>query len=123
MLVYQLILGGSSKNYLLCGKWVIIQCNRVEDSNGKNRQESQLITLISGILMSFYVIYNTQVRLKMDQKSKRCIFLGYIDGVKGYYLWNLNAHKIVISRDIMFVEDQMQKRDIDDSTIKIQRLC
>ena len=73
--------------------------------------------------MSFYVIYNTQVRLKMDPKSKRCIFLGYIDGVKGYYLWDLNAHKIVISRDIIFVEDQMQKRDMDDSTIKIQRLC
>ena len=30
-----------------------------------------------------YVMYNTQERTKVDAKSRRCIFLGYADGVKG----------------------------------------
>ena len=31
-----------------------------------------------------YVKYNTHERIKFDPKSKRCIFLGYVDTVKGY---------------------------------------
>ncbi|KAH9714593.1 hypothetical protein KPL71_020713 [Citrus sinensis] len=30
-----------------------------------------------------YVMYNAQERTKLDAKSRRCIFLGYADGVKG----------------------------------------
>jgi len=33
-----------------------------------------------------YVMYKSQERTKLDPKSKRCIFLGYTDGVKGYRL-------------------------------------
>ncbi|KAH9769282.1 hypothetical protein KPL71_011940 [Citrus sinensis] len=65
-----------------------------------------------------YVMYNAQERTKLDPKSTRCIFLGYADGVKGYHLWDPTAHKIVISRDVIFVEDQLQKRDEDDGTTK-----
>ena len=48
-----------------------------------------------------YVMYNAQERTKLDPKSRRCIFLGYADGVKGYRLWDPTAHKIVISRDVI----------------------
>ncbi|KAH9689148.1 Integrase catalytic domain-containing protein [Citrus sinensis] len=65
-----------------------------------------------------YVMYNAQERTKLDPKSRRCIFLGYADGVKGYRLWDPTAHKIVISRDVIFVEDQLQMRDEDDGTKK-----
>ena len=65
-----------------------------------------------------YVMYNTQERTKLDAKSRKCIFLGYADGVKGYHLWDPTAHKIVISRYVIFVEDQLQKRDEDDATAK-----
>ncbi|KAH9670648.1 hypothetical protein KPL70_017055 [Citrus sinensis] len=65
-----------------------------------------------------YVMYNAQERIKLDLKSKRCIFLGYADGVKGYRLWDPAAHKIVISRDVIFIEDQLQMRDEDDSSVK-----
>ena len=47
-----------------------------------------------------YVMYNAQERAKLDPKSKRCIFLGYADGVKGYRLWDPTAYKIVISRNL-----------------------
>ncbi|KAH9672574.1 hypothetical protein KPL70_017783 [Citrus sinensis] len=36
---------------------------------------------VFGCLM--YVMYNAQERTKLDAKSRRCIFLGYADGVKG----------------------------------------
>ncbi|KAH9651797.1 Integrase catalytic domain-containing protein [Citrus sinensis] len=65
-----------------------------------------------------YVMYNAQERTKLDAKSVRCIFLGYADGVKGYRLWDPTAHKIVISRDVIFVEDQLQRKDGDDGTVK-----
>ena len=65
-----------------------------------------------------YVMYNAQERAKLDPKSRRCIFLGYADGVKEYCLWDPTAHKIVISRDVIFIEDQLQNRDEDDTTIK-----
>ena len=63
-------------------------------------------------------MYNAQERIKLDLKSRRCIFLGYADRVKGYRLWDLTAYKIVISRDIIFIEDQLQMRDEDDSSVK-----
>ena len=65
-----------------------------------------------------YVMYNAQERTKLDPKSRRCIFLGYVDGVKGYRLWDPTAHKIVISRDVIFIEDQLQMKDGDDGTVK-----
>jgi hypothetical protein len=37
--------------------------------------------------------------------------LGYADGVKGYRLWDPTAHKLVISRDVIFIEDKMQMEE------------
>ncbi|KAH9670656.1 hypothetical protein KPL70_017059 [Citrus sinensis] len=65
-----------------------------------------------------YVMYNAQERTKLDPKSRTCIFLGYADRIKGYRMWDPTAHKIVISRDVIIVEDQLQRRDEDDGTKK-----
>ena len=58
-----------------------------------------------------YVLYNTQEVSKLDSKSRKCVFLGYTDGVKGYRLWDPTANKIVISRDVIFAEDKMQMEE------------
>jgi len=53
-------------------------------------------------------MYNPQNRIKLDTKSKKCIFLGYADSVKGYHLGDSTMHKVVISRNIIFVKDELQ---------------
>ena len=58
-----------------------------------------------------YVMYNTQEVSKLDSKSRKCVFLRYANGVEGYRLWDLTAHKIVISRDVVFAEDKMQMEE------------
>jgi hypothetical protein len=42
-------------------------------------------------------MYNTQEVSKLDSKSRKCVFLGYADGVKGYHLWDPTANKVVIN--------------------------
>jgi transposase InsO family protein len=74
---------------------------------GKPADYSQLHIFGSPV----YVMYNTQEVSKLDSKSRKCIFLGYADGVKGYRLWDPTAHKVVISRDVIFAEDKMQMEE------------
>lgn len=60
-----------------------------------------------------YVYVQEQQRFKFDPKSRKCIFLGYEKGVKGYKLWDLIAHRKVISRDVVFDEKFMLKGNRD----------
>ena len=40
----------------------------------------------------------------MYSKSKKCIFIGYKDGLKGYELWNPVTRKVMYNRDVVFRE-------------------
>jgi len=51
-----------------------------------------------------YVHVDEQVKTKLDDKSKRMIFMGYDQKSKGYKLYNPNEGKMVISRDVEFNE-------------------
>ena len=51
-----------------------------------------------------YVHVPKEKRTKLDNKSERCIFIGYKDGLKGYKLWNPETKKVVYSRDVVFRE-------------------
>ena len=42
-----------------------------------------------------YVHVLKDKRTKLDNKSERCIFIGYKDGLKGYKLWNPETRKVV----------------------------
>ena len=43
-------------------------------------------------------------RKKLDKKSKKCIFVGYPPGKKGYKLFDPITRKMLYSRDVIFVE-------------------
>ena len=40
-------------------------------------------------------------------REKKCIFLGVSDQSKAYKLYNPNTKKILVSRDVIFYEDQI----------------
>ncbi|KAE8736173.1 putative Mechanosensitive ion channel domain-containing protein [Hibiscus syriacus] len=61
-----------------------------------------------------YVMYNSQEISKLDPKSRKCKFLEYADGVKGHHLWDLTARKVIINRDVISVEDKLQRKDDED---------
>jgi hypothetical protein len=56
-----------------------------------------------------YVHISSEDRSKLDPKSKKCIFLGFKKGVKGYKIWDPVAQKVVISRDVVIDEKSMTK--------------
>lgn len=45
-------------------------------------------------------------RGKLDYKSEKCIFVGYVENPKAYKLYNPDTKKIIISRDVIFNEDK-----------------
>jgi hypothetical protein len=40
-------------------------------------------------------------RTKIDDKSMKCIFLGYVDGGFGYRLWDQDKNKVIRRRDVI----------------------
>jgi hypothetical protein len=54
-----------------------------------------------------YVHVDDQVRTKLDDKSKKMIFMGYDQKSKGYKLYNPNKGKTMISRNVKFDEERV----------------
>ena len=44
-------------------------------------------------------------RNKLDNKLKKCIFIGYMDGIMGYKIWDPITRIVVYSRDVILRED------------------
>lgn len=59
-----------------------------------------------------YVHISREDRSKLDSKSKKCVFVGYAKGVKGFKLWNAIKKKTVISRDVVFYKQLMLKQSV-----------
>jgi len=45
-------------------------------------------------------------RVKLDAKSLKCVYLGVSENSKAYRFFNPISQKIIISRDVVFEEDQ-----------------
>ena len=43
---------------------------------------------------------------KFDNKSEKCIFIGYSDVTKVYKLYNPKIGKLIVSRDVQFLENE-----------------
>jgi hypothetical protein len=60
----------------------------------------------------------TEMRRKLDDRSERCIFVGYIEESRAYKLHNPITQKYVIIRDVQFKEDEAWDGSIDKSISK-----
>ena len=67
-----------------------------------------------------YMHVQSGERSTLDSKSRKCIFLGFENGVKGYKFWDLISKKTVTSKDVIFDEAFMLKQNeaetCDDSS-------
>nr|KYP62383.1 Retrovirus-related Pol polyprotein from transposon TNT 1-94 [Cajanus cajan] len=44
---------------------------------------------------------------KLLPRSRKCLFMGYGDGVKGYRIWSPSEKKVILSRDVIFDESHL----------------
>ncbi|KAL6327307.1 hypothetical protein AAG906_018760 [Vitis piasezkii] len=51
-----------------------------------------------------YMLIDSHNRSKLDEKSVKCIFIGYCSQSKGYKLYNPVSGKIIVSRNVVFDE-------------------
>ena len=47
-----------------------------------------------------------ELRRKLDKKGQKCIFVDYSEDTKAYKLYDLVTRKVIISRDVHFVENE-----------------
>ena len=52
-----------------------------------------------------YALIDSHNRSKLDEKSTRCIFVGYCTKSKAYRLYNPVGGKVIISRNVVFNEE------------------
>jgi hypothetical protein len=57
-------------------------------------------------------------RTKLDDKSEKCIFVGYGERKMGYKLYNLITKKVIMSRDVIFEEDKTWQWKDDQEAVK-----
>ena len=51
-----------------------------------------------------YVHVQSGERSKLDLKSRKCVFIGFERGVKGYRLWDPISKKTITNKDVIFDE-------------------
>ena len=62
-------------------------------------------------------------RKKLDPKSKKCIFMGYGQSTKGYRLYDIEKKGIILSRDVVFVEQKFEGLDKTPDPVENTELC
>ena len=58
----------------------------------------------SGIRIFSCPVYAYVNNGKLEPRAKKCVFLGYTNGIKGFRLWDPSTSRIITSRDVTFNE-------------------
>ena len=54
-----------------------------------------------------------ELRRKLDKKGQKCIFFGYSEDTKAYKLYDPVTRKVIISRDVQFLENESWDGTVD----------
>jgi len=71
-----------------------------------------------------YVHIPKETRQKLDDKSRKCVFIGYSSEKKGYKCWDPISGKVIFSRDVIFSEresyykEQGSSKDDEKTTVE-----
>ncbi|KAF2345651.1 Integrase catalytic core [Trinorchestia longiramus] len=89
-----------------------------------NEYELFLVSRRELALMDCFCFFNVpkDEREKLDSKSRTCVLLGYGSGTKGYRLYDFNAKRVLLSRDVVFNESQFISFEKEPSK-KIECVC
>ena len=60
-----------------------------------------------------------ELRNMFDNKGKKCIFVGYSDESKAYKLYNPSTKKVIINRDVHFIEEEVWDGNLE-TTINVK---
>lgn len=63
-----------------------------------------------------YTYVPKEKRRKWESKAERGIFVGYCDDTKGYRVWFPEQQKIIISRDVVFRENETPNQSMNGQT-------
>jgi hypothetical protein len=69
-----------------------------------------------------YALISKDQLSKLDPRSKKYVFVGYGDGVKGYRLWDPTAYKLIIRKDVVFDESSHIKSDLIDVEVRQEQV-
>lgn len=53
-----------------------------------------------------YAHVPNELRKKLDNKGEKCIFVGYSEDTNDYKLYNPITRKVIINRDVQFIEEE-----------------
>ena len=78
--------------------------NKIHEEAWSGTETSVTHPIIFGSIAFAHIL--DELKRKLDKKSERCIFTGYSEQHKAYKLYNLVTKKVVVSRDVKFIEDK-----------------
>ena len=68
-----------------------------------------------------YALILAHLRNKLEARSRKCIFLGYSTTSKAYRLYDEENKKIVLSRDVIFLEFEKDAHSIEKQLSHLDR--
>eukprot|EP00253_Pinus_taeda_P015635 PITA_15635 len=91
-----------------CAVYILNRCptkavmNKIPEEAWSGQKQTVTHMRVFGCVA--YAHVPDQLRKKLDSKGEKCVFIGYCDESKAYKLYNPSTKKLIVSRDVQFIE-------------------